>query len=149
MRKVVLDTNCYVDALRDMGARQELEAFLLRAAPQLYLSAVVAAELRVGARTASDRRSIETHVLEPLLRRGRILTPTLRAWDALGLTLGELRTQEGLQPSAVSRSFSFDILLAYSCREAGATLITKNARDMERIRRIFVFEFAHPFPDAL
>lgn len=75
------------------------------------------------------------------------LTPTAGAWDALGMTLATLRDREGLRPAHVRRSFAFDILLAYSCRQIGAILVTANTRDMERIRRVFTFEHVAPYPD--
>ena len=48
--------------------------------------------------------------------------------------------------SQVPRSFAFDILLAYSCRENGIVLVTGNIRDMERISKAFSFEYTVPFP---
>ncbi len=117
------------------------------AAPRLYLSSVVAAELRVGARSAQDRARLDKVILGPFVRRGRILTPSAAAWDALGLTLARLREREGLELARVGRAFAFDILLAYSCREGGAVLITQNTRDMDRIRRVFAFNYVSPYPD--
>ena len=46
LQKYVLDSNCYIDAAREPAARTALEAFIAREAPRLYLSSVVAAELR-------------------------------------------------------------------------------------------------------
>ncbi len=147
MRKYVLDANCYIDASRDEAAWAALADFTTWAAPQLYLSSVVAAELRVGARSAHDRAQLEKLVLGPFVRRGRILTPSAAAWDALGLTLATLREREGLELGQVGRAFAFDILLAYSCREGGTVLVTQNARDMARIRRVFAFDYVAPYPD--
>lgn len=148
MRKYALDSNCYIDAIREPVALVALEAFTAREAPRLYLSAVVAAELRAGARTSRDRRQLEENVLAPFVRRGRILTPSGAAWDALGLTLAQLRAEGALDLASVPRGFVFDVLIAFSCREAGVVLITRNARDMERIRAVFRFEFVAPFPAA-
>jgi predicted nucleic acid-binding protein len=53
-----------------------------------------------------------------------------------------------MQLSQVPRSFAFDVLLAYSCREHGVVLVTGNARDMTRIRRVFTFAYAAPYPEA-
>jgi predicted nucleic acid-binding protein len=95
---------------------------------------------------ARDRKVLEDRVLGPFMRHGRIFAPGMAAWDALGSTLAFLRKSEGLQLSLVPRSFAFDVLLAYSCRENGAVLVTGNRRDMERIRRAFAFEYVAPFP---
>lgn len=147
MPKYVLDTNCYIDASRDPTERASLLRFVGWSVPGLFLSSVVAAELRAGARTASDRKKLETEILGPFVRRGRILTPSSAAWDALGLTLATLRAQEGLQLASVRRSFAFDVLLAYSCRENGATLVTRNSKDMARIQGVFGVEHVTPYPE--
>ncbi|MBX9929155.1 MAG: PIN domain-containing protein [Gemmatimonadaceae bacterium] len=148
MRKYVLDTNCYIDASRDADAHQALATFVSWAAPGLYVSSVVAAELRAGAGSVRDRRTIEDRLLGPFARHERVLTPSAAAWDALGRTLAALRDSDGLQLAQTSRGFAFDVLLAHTCREHGATLISANAKDMARIRRVFAFESIAPYPPA-
>jgi len=149
VRKYALDSNCYIDALREPSARAALEAFSAKEAPRLYLSSVVAAELQAGARSSRDRKLLMEQVLAPFYRRGRILTPTAAAWDALGLTLSRLRAEGSLDLASVTRGFVFDVLIAFSCREAGIVLVTRNTRDMERIRSVFRFEFVAPFPNGV
>ena len=145
-RKYVLDTNCFIDAATDPERLRAYAAFCAAAAPGLFLSSVVAAELRAGARDARDRRAIEERVLEPYARRRRLVTPSARSWDALGTTLSVLRHRAGVQPSDVRRSFVFDVLVAHSCREIGAVLVSRNLRDLERIATVFAFEFIAPYP---
>lgn len=147
MRKYALDTNCYIDASHDPAALAALQEFTQWAAPGLYVSAIVGAELRAGTRDARARRLVEAEILGPFERRGRVLTPSARAWEVLGSALGTLHDEAGLQLSKVSRSFAFDVLLAHSCREAGVVLVTSNHRDMERIRRVFSFEYVAPYPE--
>lgn len=147
MRKYVLDANCYIDASRDAEALTQLTRFSSWSAPGLFLSSVVASELRAGVGSPKNRKKLEEDVLGPFVRRGPVVTPTVAAWEALGLTLATLREKEGLQLAQVPRSFAFDILLAYSCRQIGAVLVTGNAGDMERIRRVFAFEHVAPYPD--
>lgn len=148
VRKFVLDTNCYIDASRSADALSALQEFVAWAAPKLHVSSVVAAELRAGARSASTRRTIENRLLGPFARHERILAPSAAAWDALGRTLASLREHEGLPLAQASRSFAFDVLLASSCRESGAVLVSANAKDMARIRRVFAFDYVAPYPDA-
>jgi predicted nucleic acid-binding protein len=145
-RKFVLDTNCFVDASRTNAAAAAFTEFCTWAAPTLYLSTVVAAELRAGAGTPKDRRALEQQVLAPYLRRGRLVSPSSTAWDAIGTTLATLVEEEGLVLSEVRRSFVFDILIARSCRELGATLISRNASDLKRISKVFAFDFLPPYP---
>jgi predicted nucleic acid-binding protein len=147
-RKYVLDTNCFIDAARDVQTRAAFSAFCVAVAPRLYLSAVVAAELRAGAGNVRERRSLEATVLAPYLRRDRVLTPSARSWEALGDTVSRLRETEGLRLSQAPKSFLFDILLAHSCREAGAILISRNTRDLRRIAGVFAFEYLEPNPAA-
>jgi predicted nucleic acid-binding protein len=147
VRKYVLDTNCYIDASRDREALAALTRFASWSVPGLFLSSVVAAELRAGARSAQDRKRLDKDILGPFVRRGRVLTPSASGWDALGLTLSVLREEEGLQLSQVQRGFALDILLAYSCRENGAVLVTRNAKDMVRIKRVFAFAHVAPYPE--
>jgi predicted nucleic acid-binding protein len=145
-RKFVLDTNCFVDASRANDDAAAFAEFSAWAAPGLYLSTVVAAELRAGAVSPKDRRTLERRVLSPYLRRGRVLNPSPAAWQALGTTLAALVEQDGLVLHAVRRSFVFDILIARSCRELGATLVSRNSTDLSRIARVFSFDFVAPYP---
>jgi predicted nucleic acid-binding protein len=147
-RKFVLDTNCFVDASRSEAEESALSEFCTWAAPGLYLSAVVAAELSAGARTADDRRNLHRRIFELYVRRGRVLTPSARSWEALGTTLATLVEEDGLVLREVRRSFVFDVLIAHSCREIGATLVSRNSADMTRIARVFSFDFVHPYPTA-
>lgn len=144
LKKYVLDTNCFIDAARDPLANAAFETFCTRAAPCLYLSAVVAAELRAGA--GRSRSRLERLVLAPYIRRGRVIAPSANSWEALGDTLATLGARHGLSLADAPRSFVFDILIAHSCREAGAILVSANTRDMERIARVFAFDFVTPYP---
>jgi len=53
-----------------------------------------------------------------------------------------------LELARVRRGFAFAILLAYSCRERGMVLVTRNGRDMARIRTVFAFQFEKPYPES-
>ena len=145
-RPLVLDTNCFVNAAANDREGAAYEEFCSWAAPRLFLSTVVGAELRAGLADITSRRTLESRVLAPYLRRGRIVNPSRSAWDALGTTLAALSEAEGLSPRHVRRSFIFDILIARSCREIGAVLVTGNTKDMIRIAQVFPFEFVQPYP---
>jgi predicted nucleic acid-binding protein len=145
-RTFVLDTNCFVDASRTAADAAAFAEFCAWAAPRLYLSTVVAAELRAGAGSAKARRTLEREILSPYKRRGRLVNPSPSAWEELGTTLATLVEDQGLVLHDVRRSFVFDILIARSCREIGATLVSRNAADLSRIAKVFPVDFVPPYP---
>lgn len=145
-RRYVLDTNLFIRAFRDPAANEEFQRFHQLFAPFEFLSAVVAQELRAGARSTPARRLLERQVLEPFVRRDRVVTPSARAWHESGDLLADMAVDEGLDVSRVSKAFGNDVLLALSCREAGVVVVTDNERDFERIRRRVRFAFVGPWP---
>jgi predicted nucleic acid-binding protein len=74
------------------------------------------------------------------------VNPSPAAWEALGTTLAALVEEEGLVLREVRRSFVFDILIARSCREIGATLVSRNSTDLSRIAKVFSLDFVAPYP---
>jgi predicted nucleic acid-binding protein len=148
-RKYVLDTHLFIDAFRDPASNRVLQDFHRAFAPFEYLSVIVAQELRAGVQRREDRRALERHLLTVFERAGRTITPSAEAWHRSGDLLSEMGRQEGLEVGRVSKSFSNDVLLALSCREAGCTLVTANGRDFQRIRQYVDFEFVEPWPGAL
>lgn len=145
-RRYVLDTNLFVRAFRDPAANAELQHFHQFFAPFEYLSAVVAQELRAGARTPGDQRQLERSVLDLYARRERVITPSTQTWHASGDLLAALARREGLELGRVSKAFGNDVLLALSCREQGLVLVTDNQRDFARIARLAPFTFVDPWP---
>lgn len=74
------------------------------------------------------------------------MNPSAAAWEALGTALAVLVEDEGLVLRDVRRSFVLDILIARSCRDIGATLVSRNSADLSRIARVFSFDFVAPYP---
>jgi len=146
--KYVLDTNLFVDAFREPAENAALQRFHQYFAPFEYLSAVVIQELRSGTHSARDLRKLERHVLGPFIRRNRVLTPSLRAWQASGDVLARLARSEGLSVRELSKTFGNDALLATSCWDTGMTLVTRNTRDFKRIQSVLRFRFVAPWPVA-
>jgi predicted nucleic acid-binding protein len=144
-RTYTLDTDLFIEGLRNAAANKELVRFHTVFAPFEYLSAVVAQELRAGAVGARDRRLVGS-IMDPFLRRGRVITPSFQAWQDSGDVLRTLTAAEGAEIGRMSKAFGNDVLLALSCREAGVTLVTGNRRDFARIRRVVSFEFVGPWP---
>ncbi|MGQ0641006.1 MAG: type II toxin-antitoxin system VapC family toxin [Gemmatimonadaceae bacterium] len=144
-RKYVIDTNCYIDASHDREFGESLIAFAIRVAPSLYVSAVVLVELYAGLRTARDRALMDRNFTHLSWSFHRIVTPSAAAWRVLGLMLSDLRADSVVASMLVRRSFAFDVLLACSCREIGATLVTRNTRDFARISEVVGVDIVAPF----
>ena len=145
-RKYTLDTNLFIDALRDESATTRLIQFHSEFAPFEYLHAVVVQELQAGVKAGRSLRLLDKHILNPFLRRGRLITPSFTAWKRSGDVLRELSRRDGMDIWRMRKSFGNDILLATSCREAGVTLITNNLGDFRHIHTVFPFEFRGPWP---
>ena len=130
--KYALDTNIFIGGFRDEEAQAEILAFLNRALPFTYLSAVVMQELTAGARTAEAARELQQAVFEPFERRRRVFAPSAAAFVNSGRVLAGVAAKEGWQVLHDNPSLVNDALIAASCRELGITLITKD-QDFERI----------------
>jgi predicted nucleic acid-binding protein len=145
-RRFAIDTNLYIDALRTETGRVALNAFHATFAPFVHLSAVVAQELRAGARDRAAA-SLDTNIVSPFERRGRVFAPSYAAWKESGRVLAELLGPKDWR--SVTRSFVNDTLLAMSCREAGVVLVTSNVSDFRRIAAVREFDFAEPWPTSV
>lgn len=148
MRRFVLDTNLFIEAARDETRAEELSAFSSAFLPRLYLHAVVVQEILAGAVTPEWRRDVERGLVAPYERRGRIVTPTYRAWKRSGEVIAQLVGSRKLSPSGVRPSLRNDVLLAASCRESGFVIITSNESDFELISGVEPVRFVPPWPKA-
>jgi predicted nucleic acid-binding protein len=145
MPKYALDTNVYVDGLATPAAAARLKEFLRAQLSRTFLSAVVAQELRVGARTSEQADALEVGTIEPFERRRRLFAPSARAFIECGRILADMITRDGVIYADTDRSLVNDVLLAASCREQGITLLTTD-RDFQRIaRHLKGFKFLPPF----
>jgi predicted nucleic acid-binding protein len=144
--KYALDTNIFIDGFRNEEAQAEVFAFLNRALPFIYLSAVVMQELAAGARTPEVARHVQQGVFKPFERRRRVFTPSSEAFAASGRVLAAVAAREGWQLFDEKPSLLNDALIAASCREQGITLITKDG-DFKRLAPFVKgFRYAPPWP---
>jgi predicted nucleic acid-binding protein len=144
--KYALDTTLFIRGYRDAANARELKRFHYVFAPYEFLSAVVVQELRAGLRTPDAVNRFDRTVVDPFLRRNRIITPSLAAWRDSGRVLATLVAEEGLDLRRVPKHTLNDILIALSCRDAGVTVVTENEKDFARLRRITAFDFLPPWP---
>jgi predicted nucleic acid-binding protein len=144
--KLTIDTNLYIDAARDEGARAALRTFSAAAAPFLYLTGVVAQELLMGVRPGVER-DLERELFHPFERRGRVLAPSYAMWKRSGEVVAELVARHGFSLAQLPRSFVNDVHLACTCREHGVTLVTANVTDFGHIAAALPgFTFRQPWP---
>ena len=133
MRRLVIDTNVYIDWL-NKGRHEDV---LFRRDAVKYLSAVVLMELRAGAVSRADRKLVQR--LEAAFERaGRILAPSTALFAEAGDTVRRLRIEGGYNISG-SRSIANDVLIALSARSIGAIVVTQNERDYRAIESIRPF----------
>lgn len=132
MRRIVIDTNLYIDWL-NAGRHEDI---LFERDSVKYLSAVVMLELYAGALSPRDRRAVRT-VVSAFDRAGRLLVPSGGVFEDAGHVLRTLQ-RSGYQV-AKSGSLVNDVLIALSARSIGATVITRNAADFAAIRTVRSF----------
>ena len=146
MPKYTLDTNIFVDALRSPSAAIGLKRFLAVSLPSTWMNAVVMMELRSGARTPEQVTALESGLLDPFSRRGRVLVPTTRAFREAGRVLAELAASARGRPGRQPARIVTDVLLAVSCRENGVTLVTRDTDFVTIARHVPGLQFVPPWP---
>ena len=147
MKKYVLDTNLYVRAFRSQEGAAELVRYLTGFTPSTFLSSIVLHELLVGAKTVEKARQIREVLLGPLVRAGRVITPSHSAWDQAGSAIATMARKEGRDLRSVPKSLVNDFLLAASCRESGVALITENTGDFQLIGKYLKHDHLPPWPE--
>lgn len=133
MQKLVPDTNIFIDWLN----AHRHEEFLFSQESVKYLSAIVLMELYAGAFSPEDRRQVG-QIQQAFDRVGRILLPSTKTFVAAGQLLQRLQWQSG-RTGKKAAGFSHDVLIALSARQIGATVLTANGRDFERIHALSPF----------
>jgi predicted nucleic acid-binding protein len=146
--KYTLDTNIFIDGFRSEEGQSEVFAFLNRALPFTYLSAVVMQELAAGARTTKAARAVQQGVFEPFERRRRVFAPSAAAFVESGRVLAAVAGREGRQLMDETPSLLNDALIAASCREQGITLIARDS-DFARLEPFLKgLRYVEPWPLA-
>jgi predicted nucleic acid-binding protein len=133
-RHVVPDTNVLLRVLRDAPAAAAFQGFVRRRARWLAMAAPVEMELRAGARTPAAS-AVTDQLMRAVARDDRRFVPSAQAYGEAGRVLAALGGREGLDVSRARGSFTADVLIAVTCREHDAILVTENAADFARIQR--------------
>lgn len=140
MPKYALDSNVYIDAVRQPAALEALKEFLRTALPQTYLSAVVLHELLAGSTSPAQVTVLEANFAEPFARRGRLFAPSTMAWRQAGRILATFRSPSRAQ------ALTNDLLLVLSCREHGITVITRDTDVRRLVRQVPGLRVVAPYP---
>ena len=130
---LVFDSNVYIQALRNAERLRHFKRLLIRHGRQVRVNAVVALELRVGARMRAQQNALQ-QLLDSYTTRNQIVVPSYEAYLQAGRALREATGKNLISFAGGSPRLTNDALLAASCREAGATLITGNARDFSVLK---------------
>jgi predicted nucleic acid-binding protein len=143
---LALDTNVYVNALRDRSELTALKQFVTRFGLRVWLAGVVATELGAGALT-DDQRDAVDDLVRPYATRDRVFGVSFTACREAGRALAALATRERVRLATAPPSLTNDALLAASCREADVVLVTRNFKDFSRLQRqLRGFRFIAPWP---
>jgi predicted nucleic acid-binding protein len=129
-RVVLFDTSIFIDHLRTNKHAdhfQNLSALIRN-------SSVVLSELARGATHES-----ELDFVSILAKNHPILTPTERNWLESGSLLYRMHEDRGFSPAKL-RDLHFDVLIALTARNHGATVITSDKADFELIRHYQEFD---------
>lgn len=128
MKRVLLDTNLYVDWLNG-GHHQDLfvGTGLVR-----YLSAIVVMEIRVGAKTRAASKALD-QLVRPYVKSGRLLTPSYKRYDEAGTILKALH---GMGREVRRAAMVNDVLIALTARAIGASLYTRDRKDFAVIEEL-------------
>lgn len=130
--RYALDSTVYIASLRNADRLQALKRFLLHVGTRIRLHAVVVMELRSGVRTEQRMRALDA-LFAPDQARGKTIVPTLDAYSHAGRVLSALALREGV--NTTDSVLIADALIAASCREAGAVLVTDNVRHFAALQR--------------
>jgi predicted nucleic acid-binding protein len=143
--RFAIDTNVYIEALRDRDRLRALQGFLARSGLRVMVAGVVALELRAGVRTPAQASALEL-LLDAYTRRGQVFGVSFEALWQAGRVLSALAGTSA-RTGPFPRHLTNDAMLAASCREAGAVLITHDARDFAAVQRhLRGFRFVEPWP---
>ena len=133
---ILLDTNIVIALInrRNAKIRERFETQMaLRT--EIALPAICLFEMRSG-HAKSSRRAQSDQQLNDLLARGVAVAP-FEAEDASHA--GEIRAVLEARRTPIG---AYDILIAAQARRRGATLITANTREFERVPGLLVVDWA-------
>jgi predicted nucleic acid-binding protein len=144
MPRYVLDTQHFIDVLRDRPAAAEVLTFLGTFVALVDFHAVVGAELLMGAHGRGEPSAIRKRFINPFKPK-RVLVPDAADLLTAGDAIRKMSGQRGVHPELERRNFWNDVLIAVSCRRRGVILLTRDS-DHARIARVVGHAYSATFP---
>lgn len=129
-----LDANIVIAAIREHDERRAFAALQDRFGRRLCLPGTVAAELLAGARHDLLRR-LTRQLLDRFALERPVLVPSAPSFVEQGRVLAALAEARGGPSPGTWSAIANDVLIAVTCREHDATLVTANRRDFLPIQR--------------
>lgn len=137
--KVCPDTNCWLERAREPNGPARRQG---RGRTHVFLATIVLQELWAGAGTADERAYVE-HVYVLARRQRRLLNPPTAAWILSGQAL-QILARRGRFSSGRLRALRNDVLLAATALLHGATVMTSDRGDFERIAEVLPVRVVSP-----
>jgi predicted nucleic acid-binding protein len=122
-RPIVADTTVFIAALRGQGG----DAFAAVRRGQVWLAAVVLAELYAGTRSADEARALDQLAREAI-RGDRLLVPASDDWARAGRMIARhVRLWGAVRP----RDHLADALVVLAAARVGGEVLTANVQHLE------------------
>jgi len=132
--KIVFDTNVYIGVFNDGLFQDEINGFN----KIMYLVHPVLHELWIGAKGKNE----VNHLISfgtTFIKLGRLVVPAASTQILIGKVCQKLRLSGKLDPS-YPRIYN-DVSIALLARQIGATVVTRNVLDFEKINKVVDFRF--------
>jgi predicted nucleic acid-binding protein len=144
MPRYVLDTQHFIDVLKDRPAATEVLTFLRTFVAVVDFHAIVGAELLMGAHARGEPSAIRKRFINRF-KPQRVIVPDAADLLTAGDAIRKMSEQRGIHPELQQRNFWNDVLIAVSCRRRGVILLTRDP-DHARIARVVGHAHSAAFP---
>jgi predicted nucleic acid-binding protein len=132
--KVVIDTNVYIGIFNHGLYRKEIDGFN----KVVYLAHPVLHELWLGAKGKAEIKHLMVFG-GMFVKLGRLIQPEPSTQLLIGKVCRKLHAAGKLEPKE-PRMYN-DVCIALLARQVGATVVTRDTADFEKIRRAIDFRF--------
>lgn len=146
MPRYVLDTQHFIDVLKNRPEAADVLAFLRAFVGAVDFHAVVGAELLFGAHGRGEPAAIRQRLIDRF-KPHRVIVPDAADIFAAGDVIRTLAEERGPHPELERRNFWNDVLIAVSCRRRGVVLLSRDP-DHARIASVTGHAYSSTFPMA-